>query len=202
MNTGLALGVSPSATANDITITTTEGGTGLVGTTTLTVKAAAARYAYVGNLASQSISGYTVNVANGTFTPLATFSSTSPGPRQVLLHPSDGCSLHSIFIDSTSGVLTTTQQPVQATSTSATCVGAIDPLGRFIYTLSAENNAIYGFSITSATAQTGKTGPTVAALKAITGVGPYVLHGAFRAAIDKTSLPGKGGLRGDPLLFL
>jgi len=154
------------------------------------VQAGAARFAYVGNLSSQDISGYSVNVAGGTFTPLATFNPATPGPRQVLIHPSgdflyyidNGCSLHSIFIDSTTGALTATQQPVQATGGQATCLGAIDPLGRFIYALSPENNAIYGFSITQPTAQTGKTGNTVAALTPISGMAPPSAPGGFKDA--------------------
>lgn len=60
---------------------------------------------------------------------------------------------------------------------SATCVGAIDPLGRYLYVLNAGDQTavppvppkIYAFTITQPTAQTGKTGSTVGTLTAITG---------------------------------
>jgi len=184
-NLGIALGVSSGTS----TITATEAVTGFTGNTSLMVQSAAARYAYATNLGgsppgNQVISNYVVSVPTGTFTPNPMQNGFSPGTenaRQVLIHPSGDflyyiatdCSLISAFIDSTTGVLTLTPQPAQPTiSGLATCVGAIDPVGRFIYVLNAEKSAIYGFSITQPTAQSGKMGSTVAALTPISGFGP------------------------------
>jgi uncharacterized protein YjdB len=90
MNTGVALGLAVGTS----TITATEAGTGFTGTATLTVQAAAARFAYVANgsgggtTSFGTISGYTVDVSGGTFTPLPGSPFTAFGPQQILLHPS------------------------------------------------------------------------------------------------------------------
>src|SRR5258705_12790839 len=76
------------------TTTATAAGTGFTGAATLTVQAAAARFAYVsnghggGSTHFGTISGYTVDVTGGTFTPLTGSPFTAFGPQQILLHPS------------------------------------------------------------------------------------------------------------------
>jgi 6-phosphogluconolactonase (cycloisomerase 2 family) len=158
MNTGVALGLAVGTS----TITATEAGTGFTGTATLTVQAATARFAYVANgsgggaTSFGSISGYTVDVSGGTFTPLAGSPFTAFGPQQILLHPSGDLMyfvdrngfLRLFDINSVDGSITDSQQAaVQASTSISTNIGVIDPTGRFIYVISDTDNAIYGFSI-------------------------------------------------------
>jgi 6-phosphogluconolactonase (cycloisomerase 2 family) len=158
MNTGVALGLAVGTS----TITATEAGTGFTGTATLTVQAATARFAYVANgsgggtTSFGTISGYTVDVSGGTFTPLAGSPFTAFGPQQILLHPSGDLMyfvdrngfLRLFDINSVDGSITDSQQAaVQASTSISTNIGVIDPTGRFIYVISDTDNAIYGFSI-------------------------------------------------------
>ena len=156
--TGVALGLA----IGTATITATEAGTGFTGTATLTVQAAAARFAYVANGsgggATQfgTISGYSVDVTAGTFTPLSGSPFVAFGPQQILLHPSGDLmyfidrngALRLFDIDSVHGTIADSlQTPVSASTSLATNVGVIDPTGRFIYVISDVDNSIYGFSI-------------------------------------------------------
>ena len=181
MNIGVALGLAVGTS----TITATEAGTGFTGTTTLTVQVAAARFAYVGNLAGNappsspggpgSISGYTVDVAGGTLTPLTGSPFAAANPQQVLLHPSgdllyyidSGSSIQTDFVDSATGGLTYSNRTPSPAGTGGANVGVIDPLGRFIYVIE-DSGTIYGFSI----AQT-QTQSTNGVLTAIPGVAAY-----------------------------
>src|SRR6266436_4892753 len=141
MNTGMALGLAVGVPS---TITATEAGTGFTGTATLTVQAATARFAYVANgsgggaTSFGTISGYTVDVSGGTFTPLAGSPFTAFGPQQILLHPSGDLmyfidrngALELFDITSTDGsIKDSLQTPVQASTTVSTNVGVIDPTG-------------------------------------------------------------------------
>jgi trimeric autotransporter adhesin len=174
-NSAVALGI----TAGTSTITATETVSGFTGTAALTVQAAAARFAYVANSNSGSISGYAVDVTAGTFAPLtgSPFSASLPG--QVILHPSGdfmyyidfGGSLHVEDIMSADGSLTDSgQAAVVASPIESANVGVIDPTGRFIYVISDLGNSIYGFSIT----QTADKAPaTNGALTAIPGMTNY-----------------------------
>jgi 6-phosphogluconolactonase (cycloisomerase 2 family) len=160
--TGLAQALSASSTA--VTITATEANPAIpIGTASLTVQAAAARFAYVANTngfaGTGSISSYIVTV--GGSTPLApnTNDTTYPtglvpvasNPQQVLLHPSgdllfyigsDGA-VRSFFVNSTNGVFgstPTTQSPAIATNAGGDLyTGVIDPTGRFLYVASQGN---------------------------------------------------------------
>jgi 6-phosphogluconolactonase (cycloisomerase 2 family) len=177
-NSAVALGI----TAGTSTVTATETVSGLMGTATLTVQAAAARFAYVANGLggnSGSISGYTVDVTAGTFAPLTGSPFSASLPQQVILHPSGDFmyyldfngSLHVEDIKSADGSLTDSGQAVVVASPTASAnVGVIDPTGRFIYVISDAGNSIYGFSIT----QTGDKAPaTNGALTAIPGMTKY-----------------------------
>jgi len=193
MNTGVALGL---AVGKPSTITATEAGTGFTGTATLTVQAAAARFAYIANLAGNgtppvggpgSISGYTVDVAGGTLTPLTGSPFAASNPQQVLVHPSgdllyyidSGSSIQTDFVDSgksgNGGALTASGRQPSLAGTGGTNVGVIDPLGRFIYVIydgTSTNNSptftptIYGFSI--AQTNTQSTNGVLTAITAVT----------------------------------
>jgi len=156
--TAIALGV----TAGTSTITATETVSGFTGNATLTVQAAAARFAYVANGSGGTtnfgtISGYTVDVTGGTFTPLTGSPFKAFGPQQILIHPSgdlmyfidrDGF-LRLFDINSVDGSITDSgQAAVLASNPLNTNVGVIDPSGRFIYVISDTDKTIYGFSIT------------------------------------------------------
>src|SRR5882762_1729310 len=158
LNTGVALGLAIGTS----TITATEAGTGFTGTATLTVQAATARFAYVANgsgggaTSFGTISGYTVDVSGGTFTPLTGSPFTAFGPQQILLHPSGDLmyfidrngALQLFDIKSTDGSIADSgQTPVVASAVLSTNVGVIDPTGRFIYVISDAGNSIFGFSI-------------------------------------------------------
>ena len=161
--TAIALGVA----AGTSTITATETVSGFTGNATLTVQAAAARFAYIANGSGGgptqvgTISGYSVDVAGGTFTPLPGSPFTAFGPQQILIHPSGDLmyfvdrvgSLRLFDINSTDGSIADSGQaavPASASTTSAN-VGVIDPTGRFIYVISDSGNSIYGFSIAQTT---------------------------------------------------
>ena len=180
-NSGLALAVASGSS----TIMATEATTMFTGNTTLNVSAAAARFAYLGNLDDQTISSYTISsgalATNSSQSPYP-FSGGSPGPLKVLIHPSgdflyyidNGCSLHVVFIDSTTGVLTL--DPLNRVTSTAPlvgpCVGVMDALGRFIYVLGSGSSGISGFTITQPTAQS-KADKSEANVTPITGVAPY-----------------------------
>jgi len=175
-NSGLAAGVASGSSM----IMATESGTNFTGNATLTVQTAAARFAYLGNLDTQTISNYmvsagavTANTNQNPFTP------GTPGPQQVFVHPSGdflyyidlGCSLQTVFINSTTGVLTYSNRTPTPTSAPGACAGVMDPLGVRIYVLSESNKAIYGFTITQPSALT-KMNNTYAHLTPITGMTP------------------------------
>jgi 6-phosphogluconolactonase (cycloisomerase 2 family) len=190
---GANSGLAQALAVGSANITATEATTGYTGTTTLTVQAAAARFAYIGNISggasnSGSISSYTVNPTS-TSAPLTPLTETSASsPEQVLLHPSgdllfyidSGGAIHSDFVDSTSGALTPTPQvPAVATNPGGGgdfYQGVIDPTGRFIYVTSNGiagvngNGVLYGFSIKHTQPSQA---PGDAALTAIAGLSGY-----------------------------
>ncbi len=185
-----ASGVAQAVSAGTATITgtvTAGSDSGLTGTTLVTVQAASARFAYIGNTTSGTgsgtISSYTVDLTSSTpLTPLATIT-TANIPEQVLLHPSGDLLyyvgshgwLNSEFVNSTDGSVTVTPlAPTQATSNPNTVIdryaGVIDPTGRFIYVITRGTSEIYGFTITH-TQPSGGTGD--GALTAISSVVAY-----------------------------
>jgi 6-phosphogluconolactonase (cycloisomerase 2 family) len=148
--------------AGSSTITATEPGNGATGTTTLTVSAAAARFAYIANISGGvthggSISSYSVDPVAGTLTSLGAGYATQ-GPQQVLLHPSghflytiDALSMSSVRVfdvNSTTGAVVwdSTHNPIQA-GEGDTNVGVVDPSGRFLYVIDDAGSTIFGFQI-------------------------------------------------------
>src|SRR5882762_3034877 len=195
LNSGVALGI----TAGTSTITATESSSGFTGTATLTVQAAAARFAYVannmGNNNSGSISGYTVDVTAGTFAPLTGSPFSASLPQQVLIHPSGDFmyyldfigSLHVEDIKSADGSLTDSGQAVVvASSTASANVGVIDPTGRFIYVISDVGNSIYGFSITQAADKAPATNGALAAIPGMTNYTDATLNSPTWIMTDRT----------------
>jgi len=179
LNSGVALGV----TAGSSTITATEAALSLTGTATLTVQAAAARFAYVANnigpsSGGGSISGYTATPSSASLGALPGSAFLASSPQQVLIHPSGdllyyidgGSTIQTNFIDSVAGGLTTTGRTYVA-GTGGINTGAIDPQGRFVYVIDDGSNTgnftIFGYSI----AQTN-TQSTNGLLTAIPGFGP------------------------------
>jgi len=165
--TGLAQALTASITA--VTITASEPGNTAVipGTASLTVQAAAARFAYVANINSNTISSYIVNVGSSTpLTPNTNDTKYPSGvipaignPQQILLHPSGDLlfyidsngAINSNCVDSTKGIISTaTGQPGKAATdtTGDIYVGVIDPTGRFIYVITNGSSVLYGFTIT------------------------------------------------------
>jgi uncharacterized protein YjdB len=193
--TGIALAVAPG-TAH---ITATETVTGYTGPPALlTVQAAAARYAYVANLNDNPvvISSYTVSISSsgGSFSPPTNITLKTEAAQQVLIHPSGdllyyidaGGSLNTMTVDSTTGNLSTTSLPTTTASCDLTTsynfnVGVIDPLGRFIYVITASYDKItsattasclYGFQITQPSTAATAAG-TVGTLTPIPGLTNY-----------------------------
>jgi 6-phosphogluconolactonase (cycloisomerase 2 family) len=182
-NSGVALGVTASTSA--ITITATESTSGFTGTASLTVKAAVARFAYIGNIQGKgvggalgggSISGYTVDVTQSTPVTQMTGSPFSgSSPQQVLIHPSGDLMYYinassriiTNFVDSSTGSFTDAGRGPATAGTGGTNVGVIDPLGRFIYVIE-DSGTIYGYSI----AQT-QTQSTNGVLTPIPGLTAY-----------------------------
>lgn len=201
-NTGLAQALTASTTA--VTITATEPGNPAIaaGTASLTVNAAAARFAYVANISggatsSGTITSYTVNPSS-TSAPLTVLANTAASsPQQVLLHPS-GDLLYYItssgflawdFVNSQTGALTAPagQVPIQASDvTGNTYLGTIDPTGRFIYVITSGTNKIYGFSIRHTQPAGGATDGTLAAIPGVSGYTDATLSAPSWVLTDNT----------------
>ena len=196
-NSGVALGV----TAGTSTITGTESKSGLTNTATLTVQAAAARFAYVANGSGGgvtgfgTISGYSVDVTGGTFTPLTGSPFAAFGPQQVLIHPSGDLmyfidrsgALRLFDINSADGSISDSgQAAVQASTTTSTNVGVIDPAGRFIYVISDADNAIYGFSITQTANKAPATNGALTAIPTMTAYTDVTLKTPTWIMTDRT----------------
>src|SRR5579859_4791976 len=196
-NSGVALGV----TAGTSTITCTESKSGLTNTATLTVQAAAARFAYVANSSGGgvtgfgTISGYSVDVTGGTFTPLSGSPFAAFGPQQVLIHPSGDLmyfidrsgALRLFDINSADGSISDSgQAAVQASTTTSTNVGVIDPAGRFIYVISDADNAIYGFSITQTANKAPATNGALTAIPTMTAYTDVTLKTPTWIMTDRT----------------
>jgi 6-phosphogluconolactonase (cycloisomerase 2 family) len=130
------------------------------GTATITVTAAVARFAYVGNAAG-SISEYAANPAGGALIFLGKFPAVAP--QQVLVHPS-GNYLYSIGgngfvyvydVNPTTGAIVANMSlpgaPYQVGSGNGNDKGVIDPTGRFLYVVDSLANTVSGFTITQST---------------------------------------------------
>jgi len=191
---GLVSGLTAGTSV--ITATVGSGTSMLTGTTTVTVSAAAARFAYVANASDSSISEYAVNYSsgttpapNGTITPLGKFSVTN-GARQVVVHPSgnyvyaigtDGTSTITQFtVNPATGALTNTATTPAATTTQAS-YGVLDPTGSYLYVANPVDDSIVVFSITQSSGalsapiqtQTDSGGPAQLFYSSASG-GPYL----------------------------
>jgi 6-phosphogluconolactonase (cycloisomerase 2 family) len=149
-------------------ISATESGTACsgaacTGSTTLTVVAAQARFAYIADTNAGSFDAYSVVPATGTFTALA--SPTANFAVQVIVHPSghflyviDGTTFVAVYdVDSTTGVaaqdLTIPTVPVGNTGFAK---GLVDRTGKFFFAISNNNasgpiDAFYAYTINQTT---------------------------------------------------
>ena len=166
-NSGVALGLL-GGIGNSSTITATENVSGLTGTATLTIQAAAARFAYIGNGSGSNgagnITGYTATPATASLGTLTGSPFIASSPQQVLLHPSGhvvyyidgGSSIQTNFVDPVAGGLTVTGR-TNVAGTGGANIGVIDPLGRFIYVIDDGSNSgtptIFGYSSAQTTTQ-------------------------------------------------
>ncbi len=158
---GLVTGLTSGTSV--ITATVGSGTSMLTGTTTVTVSAAAARFAYVANASNSSISEYVVNYSsgttpapNGTLTPLGKFSVPN-GVQQVVVHPS-GNYLYAIGTDAASTITQFTVNPATgaitntatttAASTKQASYAVLDPTGSYLYVANPVDGSIVVFSIT------------------------------------------------------
>jgi len=154
LTTGIAVAQASGAGAS-CTVTATETAPNNVnGKAALSVTAAVARFAYIANNGSGTVSAYAANVAGGALTFLAKYV-TAAIPSQALVHPSgqylyviDGGSGVQLYdIDPVTGTLTKTGAPAQA-GNAGFDKGVIDPTGNFLYVANSSNdNAVYGFTI-------------------------------------------------------
>ena len=168
---GLVIGLTAGTSV--ITATMGTGTAALTASTTVTVSAAVARFAYVANEMDSSISEYAVNYSsgstpapNGALTPLGKFSVPN-GVRQVVVHPS-GKYVYAIGTDATStitqftvnpttGALTNTTNHTPAASTTQASYAVLDPSGVFLYVGNHLDNSIVVFSITQSNGQLSST---------------------------------------------
>jgi 6-phosphogluconolactonase (cycloisomerase 2 family)/uncharacterized protein YjdB len=203
-NSAVALGV----TAGTSTITATESTSGFTGTATLTVQAAVARFAYIGNiqgngvggaLGGGSISAYTVDVTKTTPVTQIT-GSPFPGssPQQVLIHPSGDLMYYinkssrimTNFVNSSTGSFADAGRVPSTAGGSGANVGVIDPLGRFIYVIDDGSNpssptpTIYGYSI--AQTQTQSTNGVLTAIPGLTAYTDATLNVPTWVMTDRT----------------
>jgi 6-phosphogluconolactonase (cycloisomerase 2 family) len=128
---------------------------------TLNITAAVARFAYIANNVSGTISAYAANPAGGALTFLAKYATTA-GPWQPLVHPSGN---YLYYIDEASGVHVCDINPVTGAllipgvdvhnnplptyeaGSGALDKGVIDPTGSFLYVVNSTDNVVYGFAI-------------------------------------------------------
>jgi 6-phosphogluconolactonase (cycloisomerase 2 family) len=149
---GVAVGAGSSV------IKATDGS--LSGTATLTVQAAAARFAFDAEINDLNLNEYAVVPSTGAFTPVTATVGTNLS-QQFLVHPS-GHFLYAIFgdvasdvalynINSTTGAVTSTSNEYPTGGTGS-AKGVIDPTGRFLYVVVSNStptnvDGIYSFVI-------------------------------------------------------
>ena len=167
---GIAIAVASGSSV--ITATETISSGNLTGTSTLTVVAAAARFAFNADFNS-TLTEWSVVPASGTFTAVTPGAATSSS-QQVLVHPSGhfvytvnyNCDLVLTTINSTTGIVTpVTNGTFTGAGQPGTAKAAIDPTGRFLYEVFYVTNpnaaAMFSFSIDQTTgALTPVTSPT------------------------------------------
>ena len=179
--TGLTVAQASGAGASCTVTATDSVANNPTGTAALSITAAVARFAYIGNNSSGTISAYAANAAGGALTFLAKYPTTA-GPLQVIVHPSGN---YLYVIDSASDVQLFDINPVTGTVTAAkdahnnplvypagagnaTDKGVIDPSGSFLYVVNGTDNAVYGFTIS----QTDGSLTAVAGTKFAVGAAP------------------------------
>ena len=153
---GIASGVAPG------TSTITAASTGLTsGNTTLTVKTAVSRFAYVSGFIDIATANYVVNTPGATLTPFGVLRDTLV-PAQVVPEPSGrfayaiGANTSGAIglytVDSTTGALTNTN-PGTGFSAGQTTPGPFqaitDPTGRFLYVANSNTNNITALQISN-----------------------------------------------------
>jgi 6-phosphogluconolactonase (cycloisomerase 2 family)/uncharacterized protein YjdB len=160
---GATSGLAQALAVGTSVITATEAGTGFTGTSTLTVVAAQARFAYMANVNASTIDAYSVVASTGTFTPLT--SPTDNQAQQVIVHPSghffyliDNTSFVSVYdVNSTTGAaardLTINSVPVGANGIAK---GVVDRTGKFFFGVSNHNgtapsDALFAYTINQTT---------------------------------------------------
>jgi 6-phosphogluconolactonase (cycloisomerase 2 family) len=144
-----------------ITATTGTAPNAYTATTTLTVAAAVARFAYVANRFDGSVSGYATHAANGHLTSLGKIMANGTGQiDQVVAHPSglflysingDGVTVYSV--NPVSGALTDAGLTGGALTAGGSYFGAVDPSGRWLYVASSSltTQQVSAFSINQST---------------------------------------------------
>ncbi len=153
------------------TITATE--SALTGTSSVTVSAAAARFAYIANTNDQTIGQYSVDATSATpLAPLTPATVNSKTTTKVFLHPNglyayaidDLSFLHVYDIAPSTGLLTVRNPDINfPVGNGGTNSEVIDPTGRFLYvTDDSGTGTVSGFTIS-------QTDGTVTAIGAVTG---------------------------------
>jgi 6-phosphogluconolactonase (cycloisomerase 2 family) len=148
-------------------ISATESGTACsgaacTGSTTLTVVAAQARFAYLADAGASTFDAYSVVASTGVFTTLP--SPFANQPVQVILHPSghflyiiDGTSFVAAYtVNSTTGTATNTGFLTVPAGANGFAKGVIDRTGKFFYAVSNNNatgptDALYAYTINQTT---------------------------------------------------
>jgi 6-phosphogluconolactonase (cycloisomerase 2 family) len=167
---GIAVAVAAGTSEIDATETVSAGT--LKGKATLTVVAAAARFAFNADFNS-TLTEWSVVPASGTFTAVTPAAATNSS-QQVLVHPSGhfvytvnyNCDLVLSTINSTTGIVTpVTNGTFTGAGQPGTAKAAIDPTGRFLYEVFYVTNpnaaAMFSFSIDQTSgALTPVTSPT------------------------------------------
>lgn len=150
-------GICVAAAAGTSQIGVTDANTQFTSNTTLTVVAAAARFAYVPNFNEQSVSIYAINTSNGVLTPVGALLDTK-GPSQVVPGPTgkfayvlegNTNNLSTYAVDSANGNLLDVGIATQFLGgvAGAPFEGTIDPTGRFLYIANSNLSNVAVFSL-------------------------------------------------------
>ena len=170
---GLATGLTAGTSV--ITATMGTGASALTATTTLTVAAAVARFAYVPGKIDGSFSGFAPHGASGGFTSLG--KTPAVEPQQAVVHPSgsflyaiNGDSTISVYdIDPLAGELTNSGQTPTAIPSGATHRdrAVLDSTGSWLFVADFDQDKVFAYSINQGTGALTAIGSGTA-----TGTGP------------------------------
>jgi 6-phosphogluconolactonase (cycloisomerase 2 family) len=155
-------GLAQALAAGTSVIKATEAGTGFTGTSTITVVAAQARFAYLADANASTFDAFAVVASTGVFTTLP--SPAANQPVQVIVHPSghflyiiDGTSYVAVYtVNSTTGTAVNTGFQTVPAGTNGFSKGVIDRTGSFFYAVSNGNqtgpsDALYAYTINQTT---------------------------------------------------